>query len=654
VKKQSYLDWTKNRRAHDLNILRQLIINSSSWKVDIAKLDEALFEKTYHLKALSNKAVTPLLLDKALNYDRVMVEITTRMRPIRPIGTTVREQVRSLLPKKLGKNERESLSYALSRIVVERVPREKKWPVVMIGLDSLTAAILSIYNISRIVNQQVPWLFSLWFYKIEQIKIEAIEHILDALTGEFTWQDVTTKIEEADSLINEALGQDPNLDSSFVQPDPLSRKILDLLRGAELKFSDEEKRRREFRTSISEELAILKGFSAFLEEEIDVRSASATRFDVRAIRADGPAASKYEDLLQLLRREINVLRYDPLVKLCLQFSKQDQPKRFTAKDLEQVSQFKGRTAYYELEKLEQIFYERYIPSLRNIGLRYRYIFTPRQRPGVVSDGLIERISILTPREKKKKKGKTAEPAEPDIRGCSIHIEPTWTKGPNIRMFPKGSFEAVVEDEIVSMRLDAFNPEKLEWVLKAPKDSRKTKRVIVQSTSSTDSRHFTLTERQLELLSILWGYEGSRTQRKWLLDQINYPIRTANRMLHQMLQNQVLKLIYLPALEFCGLPDGLMIVANCFDRRSRDALISQLTEKLPYVRLLFGDSNDVVAHARLPAKSSDIVAGPIRKMMKELSDSSFTARLMSSYRYRMTALHRIKDRETKGWKDPWPI
>lgn len=649
VNKQSYLDWMKgSKRIHDLNILRHVIFDSSPWKIDTAKLDEVLFEKTYGLQPLPNKTVSPMLLNRALNYDRVMDEITTRMRPLKPEGKTVRDQVLSLLPTKLreyegeDEDERKSISYALSRIVVERIPREKKWPVVMTGLDILAAAILSIFNVSRIVNQQVPWLYCLWYYKVEQAKVEAIEKILDSLSSDASWEDVEDEIENAEELINEALGQDPNLDSSITQPDPLSKKIHDLLRDVELEFPDEKERRRKFRSSVSEEFATLKGFSASLAEKIDVRSVSATLFDVLAMRADGPAASNYETLLQLFRQEINILQYRPLTQLCLKLAKQEQPNRLTAIDLEQVTEFRGRKAYYELERLEHFLHERYFPALRKIGLRYRYIFTPRQRPGIVSDGLIERM-ILT---------------EQDIRGCSIHIEPSWSKGPQTWTFPAGSYEAVVEDELVSMRLDAFDMKEGTWDLdvesEGSKHRKKTKHAIKQSTSFVDNKSFRLTERQSELLSILWRFEGSRLQKRWFLEQINFPIRTANRLLHQMLKDHILRSVYLPALEFCGLPDGLMIVANCFDRRSRDTLINQLIEQLPFVKLLFGDSNDVVAHARLPAKSSDNVGGPIREMMKEISDNSFTARLKSSYTYRLTALNRIRNPETKGWKDPWSL
>lgn len=657
----------RSRRTSDLNILRHIIMDSSSWKTDSGRLDETLFEKTFHLSPLPDTAVTPASLNKPLNYEKVMDEITTRMRPLKPTGGTLREQVKSLLPKSFGKQAKEemgeeeteegtgaevaeekeeseeanSFSYALSRIVTEHVPSAADWSAVMPGLDSLSAAILSVYFISRIVDQSVPWLYSLWSYMMEEVKIEVLDRALSVYSGKFSWDDLATRLKQADELINEALGQDPKLDVSIAQPNPLSRKISDWYRRIESRDSDSKKLRTSLRREISDELAMLKGFSGHLQEEIDVRSVSATRLDVLALRPDGPAANEYEKLLQLFRREINLLKYAPLTGLCMNLAKRNISRSLNAKDLEQVSQFRGRTAYYALQKLEHLLHERYIPSLRKLGLRYRYIFTPLQRSEILNDGLVERM-ILT---------------EQKIRGCAVYIEPFLTNGPEVISLPRGSHEAVVEDEIISMNLDYFNVQTGKWNLEnigdidSPKKKNK-KRTVQYSTLHIDSKPFSLTERQTELLSILWRFEGSKTQRKWLFDQVDFPIRTANRLLHQMISDHVLNRVYFPALEFCGLPDGLMAVANCYDRRSRDSLIDDMTGRLPFVRLLVGNSNDVVAHIQVPAKKNDHVAGILRDIMEEASDRSFTARLKSSQTYRMSVLHQIRNRDSQRWKDIW--
>ncbi|RDE12457.1 MAG: hypothetical protein C4K48_10005 [Candidatus Thorarchaeota archaeon] len=667
-KRQNYLEWMKrSRRTSDLNTLRHIVLDSSSWKTDSGRLDETLFEKTFCLSPLPNRAVTPMLLNKALNYERVIDEITTRMRPLKPIGETLREQVKSLLPKTFGRKakevkeeentdeeavsevaeeneeseEAESLTYALSRIVTEHVPRAAEWSVVMPGLDSLSAAILSIYFISRIVDQSVPWLYSLWVYMMEEVKIDALDRALGVYSGKFSWDDLATRLRQAKELINEALGQDPKLDGSIAQPDPLSRKMNEWHRRIESRNSDSKKLRTALRREISDELAMLKGFSVHLQEEIDVRSVSATRLDVLALRPDGPVANKYEKLLQLFRREINLLQYAPLTKLCMNLSKRNTSGNLNANELEQVSQFRGRTAYYALQKLEHFLHERYIPSLRKLGLRFRYIFTPLQRSEILNDGLVERM-VLT---------------EQKVRGCAVYVEPSQTKGPDVSSLSGGSYESVVEDEIISMNLDYFDMQTGKWNLENIGDTdsakkKRKKRIIEYSTLHIDSKPFSLTERQTELLSILWRFEGSKTQRRWLLDQVDFPIRTANRLLHQMMHDYVLNRVYFPALEFCGLPDGLMAVANCYDRRSRDSLIDDVTGRLPFVRLLVGNSNDVVAHIQVPAKKNDHVAGILRDIMGEASDSSFTARLKSSQTYRMSVLHQIRDRDSQSWKDIW--
>ncbi len=114
--------------------------------------------------------------------------------------------------------------------------------------------------------------------------------------------------------------------------------------------------------------------------------------------------------------EINILRYDTIRNMCINFAHLEEPGHPTLADLNEVSDLTGRTAYYEMQRLDPLFNECYIPTLRKIGLRYRYIFTPRQRPGIFSDGLIERMILI----------------EQDIRGCTIHIEPNWSRGPDPR------------------------------------------------------------------------------------------------------------------------------------------------------------------------------------------------------------------------------
>ncbi|MFW9844452.1 MAG: hypothetical protein ACFFEV_07740, partial [Candidatus Thorarchaeota archaeon] len=569
--------------------------------------------------------------------EKIRDEIKISMRKVQPSGDTLEAQIQSLLPT-LPKNEIESLSYAFSRIVSERIPKETRWPFIPQGLDALTAALLNLYIISSTVQQKIPWLLTLWKLKIREVKIAALESIYDSLSRDADRSSIEEIMKDADNDITVALGQDSQIDITLSQ-DPLSRKIADWILLISSKTSDLKEIKTELRKEVTENIADLKGFSATLETKIDVQNTPITNWDILALRSDGPTAHNHEPLLQLMRGEINILRYNPIRNMCINFSHLEEPGHPTLNDLNQVSDLTGRTAYYEMQRLEPLFNECYIPTLRNIDLRYRYIFTPRQRPGVMSEGLVERMILI----------------EQDIRGCTTHLEPNWSMGPDPRTFQKGTYEAVVEDEIVSLNLNHFDLERGEWfteMYEHRKGKQKNYLLLQRSTITEDKKPFTLTTRQAELIGLLWSLQGPRSQRKWLLDSVDYPQQTGNRMLRTMLSNQVLRLLYLPALEYSGLPDGLIVYANCIDRKSRDRFVDHIIESQPFARIHMGDSNEVVARIRVPLKNSDSVAGNLKGKLPEFSDRFFTARIRSSKTYRIATIHRLRQPNTGTWIDPW--
>ena len=186
----------------------------------------------------------------------------------------------------------------------------------------------------------------------------------------------------------------------------------------------------------------------------------------------------------------------------------------------------------------------------------------------------------------------------------------------------------------------------------PKGKQKDSLLLQRSTITEDKEPFTLSARQAELIGLLWSLQGPRSQRKWLLDSVDYPPQTGNRMLRNMLENQVLRLLYLPALEFSGLPDGLTAYANCIDRKSRDRFVGHIIESHPFARIYIGDSNDVVARIRAPLKNSDSVAGNLKGKLPEFSDSFFTARMRSTKTYKIPTIHKLRQPKSGTWTDPW--
>lgn len=649
-------EWLRDsRRNPDANILRLLISKTSQWQIEESKLDTSLFEQTYGLKSIPKAAVSNDLLNRALGYEKVRDEIKISMRKVQPRGKTLVAQIKSLLPD-LPNNEIESFSYAFSRIVTERIPKETRWPFIPEGLDSLTSAILGLYIISSTVQQKIPWLLTLWKLKIKGAKVAALESIYDSLSRDADRSSIQEVMRIADRNINIALGQDSQIDITLSQ-DPLSRNITKWVTQIASKTSDLHETKIELREEVAKNIAYLKGFSATLETEIDVQSMPITNWNILALRSDGPASHAYEPLLQLIRGEINILRYDAIRNMCINFSHLEAPGHPTLIDLNDVSNLTGRTAYYELQRLEPLFNECYIPTLRKIGLRYRYIFTRRQRPGVLSDGLIERMILL--KKKKKDKKDTIEDIreiEQDIRGCTVHIEPNWSRGPDPRKFQKGTFEAVVEDEIVSLNLNHFDLERGKWITEildeVPREKQKDSLLLQKSTISDDKKPFPLSARQAELIGLLWSLQGPRSQRKWLLNSVDYPPQTGNRMLRTMLDNQVLRLLYLPAIEFVGLPDGLIACANCPDRKSRDRFVDHIIESQPFARTYIGDSNDVVSLVRAPLKKSDSVAGNLKEKLPEFSDHFFTARVRLTKTYKIPTIHKLRQPKTGNWTDPW--
>ncbi|MCK4565810.1 MAG: hypothetical protein KAU48_00735 [Candidatus Thorarchaeota archaeon] len=636
-------EWLKgNRRTHDIHILKRIIVESSSWKSETSPLDKLLFEKTYDLKPVPKATVSPDMLNRSLGYERVMDEITSRMRKVQPSGDSLEEQIKSLLPKDLPASEVESFCYAFSRIVLERIPKETRWDIVPIGLDALSAALLYLYIISNAVRQKIPWLLTIWKLKLKEVKIDAMKSIYDSMSKEASKDNIQESMQEADKNISDALGKDPTIDGFLPPQDPLSRKINDWVRLVSVtKSSDMKKQKSELRKEVKEIIADLLGYSATLATKINVHSTAVTNWNTLALRSDGPTAEAHEPLLRLIRGELNILRYDPIRKLCINLSSVEDPGHPILDDFNQVSDFTGtRIAYYEMHRIEPLLNECFIPTLRKLGLRYRYIFTPRQRPGVLSEGLVERMIL----------------AEKDIRGCTIHVEPNTSEGPNPRQFRKGSYEAVVEDEIVSLNLNHFDLESSDWLSntqqEVPREKQKDSLLIQRSTISDDNEPFSLTSRQLEIIGFLWSLKGPRSQRKFILERANYPNQTAIRMLKEMLDDQVVRLLYLPALEFCSLPDGLIAYANCSDRRSRDRFVDHIIESQSFARIRIGDSNDVLAHIRVPLKNSDYVAGDLKEKIGEFSDHYFTARLRSTNTYKIATLHKLRKPKSRKWIDPW--
>ncbi|MFW9786410.1 MAG: hypothetical protein ACFFE1_01935 [Candidatus Thorarchaeota archaeon] len=620
------IDWLrKGRMVEDLTILRNLISDSSAWKVN-TKRDTKEFESTFGLQPIPKKASTESVLRRTLGYDHVP-EVRV---PLMPVGKTTRSQVSSLLPRNLTKDEISALSYVFSRFVLEDLPKDIEWPLVPQGLDPLSAALFTINYVSRLTGEETRWLVSLWRSNIVEHQIKNLNKIHELLLTIDDVEDVIEEIRGIQSATKKLLVPDTSIDMRNVQ-DSLSETM-----GEWVKTLDEKKS-----SPKSEVVDIRQQLASKVAKEIadrrktDLDPVSLTTWNIHALRPDGPMAAEHEHMLKMFRSDLNILRYDVIVRMCEYLAATEQPGRPTAAEVEKVIGTKRRMSHYTLQKLGMVLSERYIPSIGTMGLNYRFIFTQKQKEGVLSDGLLERMVL----------------SESEFEGCTIHLEPRGSSVAQERL-PSEAYQMTANSEIISLRLDLFNRDSKSW-LHGPWDKdlkvKQRTRGWLKREVHPRKRVSHPTIRELDLFGPLMSFRGLRGSRMWFLREMGYPERTARRYLHRMLDNKILRLLYTPTLEFCGLPEGMIVGGKFKDSQTRQSFIEWMTARLPFVHVYTDDSKHLVARIRLPLFSTDIVGGRILEE-NSLAKQLFTARLRSYKTYQMTVFHRIYNKNE--FVNPW--
>jgi hypothetical protein len=642
------IDWLrKGRMVEDLTILRNLIADSSAWKIEAAKLDERLFESTFNLQPLSNEPSTRVIINRAIGHDEVTEKITTRMRPLIPIGHTIKEQVDSLLPRNLSKIEKSTMSYVFARFVLEDTPKDIDWPLVPKGLDSLSAALFTINIVSNFIGEENPWLLPLWSMKVEEHRLDGLHKIHDSLLSEHPLDDVVEDLKKIKQSIRKILIQNPSIDSALAPEDPLSYvidtwvKTLNSEKDSSRRVKNDT--RKKLASAVMEEIKNRKGAASVSLDEADLQRMTLTKWNVHSLRPDGPSASKHESMLKMLRGNMNILDYEPLVKVCEFLSECEQAGRPSASEIEKVLETKRRMSHYTLLRLGMIVTERYILSMNKLGLRYRFIFTEKQKPIVLSEGQIEKMVL----------------AESNYKGCTVHLEPKESQGPS-DMMPPEKFQLTVDSELISMRMDLYDKKNRTWILEpwkpASKHPGRTSSWLMRETENHNEPPLKLTERQIDLIGPIWAFRGLRASRMWMLERMGFVPRTARRYLRRMLDGKILRLLYTPTLEYCGLPEGMLAVGEFKNNRSRESFIDWMTSRLPFVRVFTDNSTNMVAYIRLPPYKTDVVGGVIREKLSggtkkdRITTHSFTARLRSYKTYQMTVFQRLSIED--GFIDPW--
>jgi hypothetical protein len=351
--------------------------------------------------------------------------------------------VKSLFPSNLSSAEAYTLSYVFSRFVLEDTPKDIDWPLVPEGLDALSAALFTINNISTLIGEENPWLLPLWSMKVEELRLEGLQTIHDSLLADYDVDVVIDEMESAKDSIKEILIQNPTIDKSLAPQDPLSNIIDGWLRTVisvrDLSRKEINETRQKLASEILEEIMVRKGAGSVSLEEADLQRMTLTQWNIHALRPDGPSASEHEPMLKMFRGNLNILDHEPVVKICEHLSVSERAGRPSASELEQVTGTKRRMSHYNLQKMGAVLTERFIPTVSKMGLKYRFIFSKKQKPGVLSDGLVERMIL----------------SESNYEGCTVHLEPEDSAGPGDEL-PLDTVELTVDSELLSLRMDLYD------------------------------------------------------------------------------------------------------------------------------------------------------------------------------------------------------
>ncbi|UCE10421.1 MAG: hypothetical protein JSW61_00420 [Candidatus Thorarchaeota archaeon] len=374
---------------------------------------------------------------------------------------------------------------------------------------------------------------------------------------------------------------------------------------------------------------------------------------VVSMRPDGIPASEWEPFLSKLRREISILCYRPLVAICEKLGDVSSPKRMTWRDVVDVMGLKKRTAGIALNNIELTLTERFVIGVSRLGLRYRYVLSPRERdpPSIsVSRGLCEVVSFS--------KAVGRRPRHMSLYG---HVEPDSSLGP--QNLHSGMQELAVDEETVSMRMDFFNSDRKEqWEL--PVDDHTTVTPgrnpswIIRKSDPPSKRPFKPTLRQAEVLAALWSHRGSARSLEILMNVLSIPRSTAKVSVDTLLKNRIVSTLYHPAIELSALPELIVVGVIESNQRRTNEFVKLLLARFPFVELKRGSSTGAfIAHIRVPANRGVFFVSFLESELEAISlpeESVFVGLVDRRMTHLIALPFRLYSPRIREWHDPWDV
>ncbi|MFW9803479.1 MAG: hypothetical protein ACFFFC_12540 [Candidatus Thorarchaeota archaeon] len=651
----------------------------TKWQSNIA-LIPSLFEREFNLPQVQEEPMEYKEINDTLRCSVVHQEVSRLDSPLTPTGMSLEDQINSLLPTCLEKTlskrskkkeymteKKESLVYFLSRLAMDSMPSLRGWPLVPTGLNGLSAALFTLHFISQAARTQIPWLALIWKYEIERYRNELLLDLLGSLTHQITVREARAKIEQMSKEIRKDLGaRDPIVVWAHEWEDRL-KEFIPKMKLVDCEVTEEKsKNTPEDELEEESEEDEVSDLRRKLREEIELRiprsGAAQTPqtplprsiWTQLSISADSPLPYMFQELLSSFRAELNVMRFRQLVNTCEYLSDIEKPGKPSRREIADASNVGVRSA--KAKSIGLTLTERYIPAWMDMGLRCRYIFTRLQKSALDSPGLAERIFI----------------SESDAyQVVTKHVEPIASHGPQGIVLPDEYYQTTVDTDLVSMRMNLFDDELGEWrewvkesstqdneeAKPSGKDAissrgtKKTKQRLLRKTSASVKEYTMLTQREIDLLSLIGSVTTNAEGMRWLLNSVKFPSRTSEYLLSKLLRTKRLRLLYHPTLHYAGLPEGLLVAAEFKAVKRLNRFIERLASFFPFVHSQFSTTEkSVVSIVRAPRFSN---AGVFIK--EELQDEKALraiGTIAHNRTYHMSVLHRLYQSKNKPWRDPW--
>jgi hypothetical protein len=641
----------------------------AKWQSNMT-LTPSLFEREFSLPAQREEPMAYKEINDILRCSIVHQEVSRLDTPLTPTGKSLEDQINSLLPTCLDKTlskrakrleylteKRESLVYFLSRVAMDSMPSLKGWPLVPIGLNSLSAALFTLQFISQASRIQIPWLVLIWKYEIERYRNELLLNLLGSLSHQITVKEARAKIEHMSREIREDLGaRDPMVGWAHEWEDRLKEfspkmKLIECEVAEErsqtnpiddMEDESDENEISNLRRKLREEIRLrIPRSGAAQTPQTPVPRSIWTQL---SISTDGPLPYMFEELLSSLRAELNVLRFRQLTKTCEYLSDIEKPGKPSGREIAEAANVGVRSA--KVNSIGLTLTERYIPSLMDLGLRYRYIFTRMQKSALDSLGLAERIVI-------------SESSAYQI--AAKHIEPTTSHGPQSDDLPEDSFQLTVETDMISMRMDLLDVTVGKWrQLKdillqeeaiTSREAKKARQWLIRKTSPQVKSYSLPTQREVDLLSLIGSVDANAKGISWLLNSVKFPSRTAEHLVAKLLRSNRLRLLYHPAIKYVGLPEGLLLAAKFRTVKRLDEFVERLAALFPFVHSQFSRAEkSLVSRVRVARFSNP--EGFIKDELQEEDALRIISTIANNRTYHMSVLHRLYQSKNEPWKDPW--